>query len=168
MCALYRVSSEEISGLHNLAKEIKVRGVMVEIGCGFGESTEIFSNYFSEVHAIDPWLRLVGTELVPLKEAENAFDVMQRRHQNIIKLKGIDTLYLDRFPSSSLDFIYIDAEHDYVSVKKQINDWWSKVRKFGVIGGHDYNIGGVEKAVNEIFGKPDKIFEDTSWMVMLG
>lgn len=160
MCALYRAAPHEISGLHNLSKEIPKRAIMVEIGSAFGESTEIFSHYFAKIYAIDPWARL--------PEAEVAFNQMKAKHPNIIKLKGIDPVFLNNFPAGCLDFIYIDAEHDYGSVKKQILDWWPKIRQNGVIGGHDYALPGVIKAVDEIFVKPDKVFEDTSWIVTLG
>ncbi len=38
----------------------------------------------------------------------------------------------------SLDFMYIDANHYYESVKEDINKWYPKVKKGGVFGGHDY------------------------------
>lgn len=37
------------------------------------------------------------------------------------------------------DFIYIDALHDYDSVLADIQAWWPKVRKGGMLAGHDYN-----------------------------
>ena len=37
------------------------------------------------------------------------------------------------------DFIYIDASHDYESVKKDILNWYPKVKINGYIGGDDYN-----------------------------
>lgn len=157
MCATFRVLPDEISGLHNLVKEIKIRGIMVEIGCAFGESTEIFSGYFTKVYAIDPWERLPDT----------AFDAVKARHDNIMKLCGSDELFLDTFYDGIFDFVYIDAEHDYPMVHRQITQWLPKVKKGGFIGGHDYALGGVIQAVNEIFGKPDKVFEDTSWVVKL-
>jgi hypothetical protein len=157
MCPTFRVRANEISGLHKLARAISTRLCMVEVGCAFGESTEIFSDYFTTVYAIDPWVRLPDTE----------FDIMKARHANIIKLKGFDYTFLNNFADCSLDFVYIDAEHDYESVKKQIMDWQPKIKKSGIIGGHDYALGGVAQAVNEIFGKPDRVYEDTSWVVNL-
>lgn len=51
-----------------------------------------------------------------------------------------------------LDFIYIDGCHRYEAVKADIEKYWQKVRKGGVIGGHDFNTVfylGVIKAVME-------------------
>ena len=56
--------------------------------------------------------------------------------------------YKDR----SIDFVFIDAAHDYENVKADINAWYPKVKKGGIIGGHDYpGFEGVVQAVNEFF-----------------
>jgi len=53
----------------------------------------------------------------------------------------------------SLDFVFIDAAHDYKSVKKDILAWLPKIKEGGYIAGHDYpGYPGVKKAVDEIFG----------------
>jgi hypothetical protein len=58
--------------------------------------------------------------------------------------------------NNSLDFVYLDARHDYKSVKNDIQDWFCKVKKGGIFAGHDYanngnsnNIIEVKKAVDE-------------------
>jgi hypothetical protein len=56
--------------------------------------------------------------------------------------------YKDR----SIDFVFIDAAHDYENVKADLNAWYPKVKKGGFIGGHDYpGFDGVVHAVNEFF-----------------
>jgi len=53
-------------------------------------------------------------------------------------------------PDRSLDFVFIDANHDYDSVQKDIAAWYPKVRPHGLISGHDYrSFTGVTKAVDE-------------------
>ncbi len=41
-------------------------------------------------------------------------------------------------PDNSLDYVYIDARHDYCGVKEDLEAWWPKLRKGGVFAGHDY------------------------------
>ena len=38
----------------------------------------------------------------------------------------------------SLDFVFIDADHKYVSVCEDIREWSKKVRIGGIVSGHDY------------------------------
>lgn len=156
----FRSLPEEVSGLIKLIDCVSVKDNMVEVGCAYGESSEIFSGYFKNVFSIDPW------EWSLLAEA--AFDKMQKAHPNVVKLKGYDFEFLKRVPNRSLDFVYLDGDHDYPGVKKNILDWMPKIKKEGFIGGHDYLLPwGVVQAVDEVFGKPDKTFEDSSWLVNL-
>ena len=67
---------------------------------------------------------------------------------------------------SSLDFIYIDARHDFEAVLEDLRDWWPKLRVGGIFAGHDftsaktmkgfgvqrdgsYNVGAVRGAVQQ-------------------
>lgn len=52
---------------------------------------------------------------------------------------------------NNLDFVYIDGNHSYPYVKKDIELYWPKIRNGGILGGHDYNAvyPGVSRAVNE-------------------
>jgi len=56
------------------------------------------------------------------------------------------------FEDDSVDFVFIDAAHDYESVKADISAWIPKVKSKGIIAGHDYLYEGVKKAVDEYFG----------------
>ena len=50
-----------------------------------------------------------------------------------------------------LDFVYIDANHEYPYVIKDLEYWYPKVKKGGIIAGHDYQLEGVRDAVKEYF-----------------
>jgi hypothetical protein len=52
------------------------------------------------------------------------------------------------------DMVYIDAEHSYEAVKKDIKLWLPHVKPGGFISGHDYGhkrFPGVKQAVDEAF-----------------
>ena len=55
-----------------------------------------------------------------------------------------------QFEDESLDFVFIDASHDYENVKADILAWLPKIKKTGILAGHDYE-GEVKQAVDEIF-----------------
>jgi hypothetical protein len=50
-----------------------------------------------------------------------------------------------------LDLVYIDACHSYECVRNDLNAWFGKVKKGGIIAGHDYknNDYGVRQAADE-------------------
>eukprot|EP00667_Euglena_gracilis_P014116 EG_transcript_14607 len=41
-------------------------------------------------------------------------------------------------PDNSLDFVYIDARHDYCGAKEDILNYWPKLRPGGIFAGHDF------------------------------
>lgn len=42
------------------------------------------------------------------------------------------------FSDNSLDFVYIDGNHQFASEANDIYEWSKKVRLGGIIAGHDY------------------------------
>lgn len=68
----------------------------------------------------------------------------------------------------SLDFVFIDGDHAYESVKQDINDWFPKVRKGGIVSGHDYYLfrsgrGGIVQAVDEFAAQHGYQVTSTGW-----
>jgi predicted O-methyltransferase YrrM len=51
------------------------------------------------------------------------------------------------------DIVFIDADHSYESVKKDIKAYTPKVKHGGMLSGHDIDFPGVNKAVNELIPK---------------
>ena len=43
------------------------------------------------------------------------------------------------YEDNSLDFVFLDAAHDYENVKNDIDAWYPKVKSGGVLAGHDYS-----------------------------
>jgi len=65
------------------------------------------------------------------------------------------------YEDESLDFVFIDASHDYEDVKTDLKNWLPKVKVGGVLAGHDYNIfQSVNNAVNEFFNVDDLEIKD--------
>lgn len=73
------------------------------------------------------------------------------------------------FKDGSVDFVFIDANHNYDPVRADIAAWLPKVRSGGIIAGHDYtawNWPGVKKAVDEAFGEKVQVIGN-SWVVRI-
>lgn len=67
------------------------------------------------------------------------------------------------FEDGSIDFIWIDAGHDYDSVRADIEAWWPKLKAGGTMGGDDLPMEGVNRAVTELFPDAERVSED-GWM----
>jgi predicted O-methyltransferase YrrM len=55
----------------------------------------------------------------------------------------------------TFDMVFLDAMHDYVSIRDDIARWWPKLRVGGILAGHDYghaHFPGVKQAFDERFG----------------
>ena len=167
-----------IQGLKDLCLTIdeKIGGkiTIVEIGSFMGESAVIFAEEFPEakIYCIDPWLpgydNKDSASDFDFSDVENQFDLRTRNYTNIIKKKGLSTDF-----KIECDVVYIDGCHKYECVKEDILHWLPLTKK--VICGHDYyedenflkihpHVAGVKKAVVEIFGKADKLFNEGSWL----
>jgi predicted O-methyltransferase YrrM len=59
------------------------------------------------------------------------------------------------FDDGSLDFVYIDGAHDFSNVVNDLAAWTPKVKKGGLICGHDYVMRGMGPTT---FGKANKTF----------
>lgn len=60
------------------------------------------------------------------------------------------------FPDEYFDLVYIDADHGYHAVVQDIKVWLPKVKKGGIISGHDYkghHASEVVPAVRAVLGK---------------
>jgi len=69
------------------------------------------------------------------------------------------------YPDSYFDFVFIDANHTYEAMAIDIPAWLPKVKKFGILAGHDVGndkyrpYPGVLQAVREFLGEDIIIIE---------
>ena len=159
----------------------------VEVGCWKGRSAAfmaveiINSGKKIQFDCIDTWGGSVEhvTPTSPFYQLELANDKDWLYNQflkniepvryivNPIRMSSLDGVKL--YTDNSLDFVFIDASHEYEDVKADIQAWLPKVKlDGGIIAGHDYN-GGVAVAVNEIFNSADIIDSnaESCWVVKL-
>jgi hypothetical protein len=70
------------------------------------------------------------------------------------------------FADDSVHFAFIDAAHDYESVLRDIRAWLPKIRKGGILAGHDLPHGPVRQAVEHVFGtKGYESHPPSCWLV---
>ena len=80
-----------------------------------------------------------------------------------IKMDSVSASKL--YADESLDFIFLDACHLYECISEDIKHWFPKLKKNGIIAGHDFcpEWPGVEQAVKENF--KDFELRSSIWMV---
>lgn len=68
-----------------------------------------------------------------------------------------------------LDFCYIDGDHSYGQVKRDIQNYLPLIKQGGVIGGHDFNVSylGVCRAVLESFCGGNVAGSGIDWWVLI-
>ena len=139
--------------------EIKNSGRRIDFDCidtwkGSIEHTDPNSPYY-EIGLIDNE-DFVYQEFI--KNVKPVIDVI-----NPIRLPSTDASNLYR--NRSLDFVFIDASHEYSDVKRDILSWLPKVKIGGFLAGHDYTIfDGVRKAVDEFFIDDNISLEKSYWI----
>ena len=97
---------------------------------------------------MDPWKRQEHFQdgaNVNNDEQEKRFQETKARTKPF-EAKGVELEYIRDFSSEgvhkiedeSLDFIYIDARHDYRSMQEDLLIFWPKLKEEGIFAGHDF------------------------------
>jgi len=55
-----------------------------------------------------------------------------------IFLRGYSTTMAEQIEADTLDFVCLDARHDYYGCTEDLEAYWPKLRRGGVLSGHDY------------------------------
>lgn len=171
------LQNSQLGYLYELLSKTKGKTI-IDLGCFIGGFTKVMAQYAKEkggkVYSID----LFKESTAALCEIHQGYDVRGLLEQNLTERGLIDYVqinhgnsweFADKFDNCSVDFVFIDADHRYDSVRKDILSWFPKVRIGGIIAGHDYESNqydenyinedghgdrhhGVIKAVTDIFG----------------
>ena len=160
-------NNSNTSGLLDLINCLPSDIVMTEIGSYAGESTELFlhSGKIKKMYCIDPWENGYDesdeASLTDFVEVESNFDERTKGY-DVVKMKMTMVEAVILLPT--LDVIYIDGNHLYDFVLNDIKLSLTKIKKGGIICGHDFTTSDVARAVNKMFGHPDEVFSDSSWL----
>jgi hypothetical protein len=121
-----------------------LNGKGVEIGVFKGQfSKHLLDNWEGTLYMVDPWRELDDyIDSSNHKNHPSAYlEVMQsiKGYENrAFMIRALSNQVLDLFEDESLDFIYIDGNHTYNSVKEDMELWFPKLKKGGLFAGHDY------------------------------
>lgn len=135
---------------------IPENGITAEIGCYRGRSmmcvADIIKAKSLTVWCIDVFEPFLSdrstTRLQDFKETAEWYGI--REHLKVVKGSSLEAAkFLD---DASLDFVFLDGDHEASTVRKELELYEPKVKDSGWIGGHDYAYWpGVTLAVNEYY-----------------
>lgn len=156
--------------MHWLAYEINHKGFSVgaEVGAATGNTTEYLLKKCPSLKQLiiaDDWRPIPGSGQWERDDMEQVFRKRFNGEDRLTILKGLSWQMASRVPDISLDFVFIDASHDYESVKKDLKAWDPKIRPGGLLCGHDLHFEGVREALAEL---PETYFEtgiDNTWFI---
>lgn len=147
-------------------------GQGVEVGVRDGEFSEHVLSHWTGgfMHLVDPWLNQNTTiyndiSNVKTDEQEARFrmvsQIMAKKFPGRYKIHRTYSVDASRlFSDSQLDYVYIDARHDYAGVLEDMNAWWPKLKVGGLFCGHDFvPDGNLEEGV---FGVQQAVYEFAS------
>lgn len=154
-----------------------------DLGFKIGAEVGVCNGYYSKtlldtipdlkLHGIDKWSEDVRSHKARHEKDEaynKTLDILAefiaKGSFHVIRKSSMEALC--DIADESLDFVFIDADHTYDAVKEDINGWTPKVRKGGVVSGHDYyefksGKGGVIPAVNEYVAQHNYTLNTTEW-----
>lgn len=116
-------------------------GVEVGVECG------LYSEHLCQhipgltLYSVDCWQPYKGyRDHVNKEKLEGFYEEAKKRLEpyncTLIREWSVEAAKL--FGNQSVDFVYIDGNHDYANVVKDIDAWAPKVRKGGIVSGHDF------------------------------
>ena len=144
----------------------------VEVGSWKGKSSAYMaveianSNKQIDFYCVDTW---EGSTEHTYEQTQNLYYTFLHNMKDLkhlytpLKMPSVDAAQL--FDDESLDFVFIDASHEYVDVVADIKAWYPKIKKGGMLAGDDYSDAwpNVQKAVQDSFS--DFFVNEGCWAI---
>ena len=156
-----------------LAQQAATHTSIIELGALMGRSTRaICDNTTGHVWAVDTWEKseaVPNPDLVYSIFLTNMADQISIDKLTIVRMStdlAFESYFRPMDPYPAFDMVFIDANHSYEYVKRDILNYRQLIRPGGILCGHDLNHDGVAKAVNEIFGADYRALEYLWWVTI--
>jgi hypothetical protein len=160
-----------------LLEEMPSSGRCAEIGVDEGDfSRRILEiNRPAELHLIDPWeyrgvedyvdARYGGDRGGSQERMDEVYQAVRERFAADIAAGRVHVHRMtsgaaaEEFPSKFFDWVYIDGNHLYEYVKRDLAEYFPKIKVGGYLTGDDYGVegwwdDGVTRAVDEFIERP--------------
>lgn len=106
--------------------------VFTNLGFTKGAQVGVWNGEYSKILcAANPKLTLFGIDINSKTDRRAVAG-----NCRLIRAKSLDAA--KRVVDQSLDFVYLDTDADFTAQTSDIHEWSKKVRRGGIIAGHDY------------------------------
>lgn len=132
-------------------------GNCVEIGTYGGRSAYAIasSNQVSSLFCIDSWQDYNNVHRKPIQAQSEGFPSFTRLLSDHSELpirfvigSSLDPAVVNLIENDSIDFLFLDGNHEYEHLLQEISLWMPKVNAEGIICGDDYHFRSVKRAVD--------------------
>jgi hypothetical protein len=149
----------------------------VEIGVDHGDFSKLIidSNYQLKMYGVDPYLHYWDEyheydsqeqmDHIYNRATEKLGNEVKSGRYTFVRKKSMDALA--DFEDESLDFVYIDGNHEGEFPYLDIKHWMKKVRKGGIVAGHDYvRIKTIDFTIKDALERYTKEENIKTWFVL--
>lgn len=122
--------------------------VGAELGVRVGEFAEHVLNNWPTVeryYLVDLWAQQENYKDLANADNEQQEALYQETKQRLsawtektVFLRNYTSLAVHSLKEGELDYVYVDARHDYCGCMEDMELYWPKVREGGIMAGHDY------------------------------
>ncbi len=170
-----------------LGQQARTAGVFIEIGSWAGRSTRAIADNLpvgSVLYACDTWNGSSGEpdahktakeregDGAHMKFYDNLYDHIMLGRVHPIRMESGNAAEFLAKKGVKADICFIDADHSYEGVKRDIQLWQPLVKEGGILCGHDYNLPeqswdwvGVRQCVDEMFPDAQQASNTSIWHV---
>lgn len=153
---------------NNNGKEL----IGAEIGVreGYNAKSMLRNLNIKKLFLIDPFVPYVEDGLVKVGVSVDFAKRTLKKYSKNIEILQLSSEEASQIISdSSLDFVYIDACHEPKFVRQDMNLWYQKIKKGGVLGGHDIHDSKILREFIHFFSDKDECYVlDKDWWIVKG
>ena len=162
-----------------LGTQRKLLGVEVGVRAGVNALTMLQSMQIGQLYLVDhyqPHTEHSGN-VITKEQQDQFFNSLIAKIQpfldktTVILLDSVEAS--KKFQDNYFDFVYLDGGHSYEQVQNDMKAWFPKVKKSGILCGHDYNnkcTPDVTRAVKD-YAKANNlaltVMDDLDWMIIV-
>jgi hypothetical protein len=124
-----------------------------------------------KLFCVDPWKAYKGyREHVSQEKLDGFYEESKSKliSYNVEFVRHFSMNAVKYFDDNSIDYVYIDGNHDFQNVANDICEWSKKVRVGGIISGHDYTQrkGPISPHVVEVVNAYTAAYKINPWFVI--